>query len=59
MGDYTLRDIPTDLHRAWKTAAAIKGIPMKQYAFIALKKMVSETLKIGILKAKKDGGTDV
>ena len=40
MGDYTLRDIPSDLHRAWKSAAALKGWTMKDYCYVAIQRQV-------------------
>jgi len=37
---YTLREVPRDLHSAWKAAAALRGLSMRAYAIIALSEKV-------------------
>jgi predicted HicB family RNase H-like nuclease len=44
MPDYTLRKVPGDLHKAWKIAAAMKSISMRDYLIIALRAQVSNDL---------------
>ena len=44
MANYTLRDVPNDLHRAWKSAAALKGHSMKDYCYIALQMRIVKDL---------------
>lgn len=45
MTDYTLRDIPKDIHRAWKAASAMKSISMRDYCFVALKTKINKDLR--------------
>lgn len=45
MHDYTLRDMPGDLHRAWKISAALRDISMKDYCFVALRIAISQDLR--------------
>ena len=40
MSDYTLRNIPSDLHKAWKSSAALKGCSMLMYCFISLQNQI-------------------
>jgi len=45
MTDYTLRDIPIDIHRAWKAASAMKSISMRDYCFVALKQKIHKDIQ--------------
>uniref|UniRef100_A0A6M3LVI5 Uncharacterized protein n=1 Tax=viral metagenome TaxID=1070528 RepID=A0A6M3LVI5_9ZZZZ len=45
MPDYTLRDIPSDLHRAWKASSAMSGMSMRDYAFVSLQMKIAKDLK--------------
>jgi len=53
MADYTLREIPGDLHKAWKSSAALKGWSMRDYIFAALQRQIQADLTKK--EAKKDG----
>jgi len=57
MNSYTLREIPSDLHNSWKAAAALQGISMKDYCFVALHNQVAKDMReIGkSMKEEKDG----
>jgi len=55
MNAYTLRDIPADLHHAWKSAAAMRGETMRDYCFRALLK----TIRHDLLDSKKEVREDV
>ena len=52
--DYTLRDIPLDLHRAWKTSAALKGETMKDFCYRALQNQVRKDIE---REVSKNGST--
>jgi len=54
MSDYTLRNIPGDLHRAWKAASAMKDITMLDYCFIALRAMIKQDLQKQAGSQKKE-----
>lgn len=45
LGDYTIREIPTDLHNAWKSVAGLMGLTMKEYVFRALRNQLNIDLK--------------
>ena len=53
MPEYVLRQIPEDLHRAWKSVAALKGLRMREYAIHALKKQIEADMK-SFTEDKKD-----
>ncbi|MCD6262315.1 MAG: hypothetical protein J7J52_04765 [Deltaproteobacteria bacterium] len=44
MKTYTLRDIPSYVHAGWKAAAAVKGLSMKQFCYMALLSEIQKTL---------------
>ena len=44
MGDYTLRDIPKDIHTSWKTTASLMQMSMREYCFRVLRNQISEDL---------------
>ena len=55
MPDYTLREIPSDLHRAWKSAAALRGWSMKDYCYVALQRQIVVDVE---KKEMKDGESE-
>jgi len=42
--EFVLRHIPDDVHRAWKSTAALKGVTMQKYCLIALKMYIQQDL---------------
>ena len=42
--DFVLRRIPDDIHRSWKSIAALQNITMQRYALIALKRLIQQDL---------------
>ncbi len=44
MADYTLRNIPPDLHKAWKSSAALKGHSMLMYCYVALQNQIKQDI---------------
>jgi hypothetical protein len=55
MPDYTLREIPSDLHKAWKSSAALRGWSMKDYCYVALQRQIKADL---IRKDESEGKSD-
>ena len=45
MPDDTLREIPSDLHKAWKSSAALRGWSMKDYCYVALQRQIRTDLE--------------
>jgi hypothetical protein len=43
--DFALHHIPDDLHKAWKSTSALKGITMQKYCLIALKRCIKQDLE--------------
>jgi len=41
--NFNLR-IPDDIHKAWKSTAALKGITMQKYCLVALKLCIQQDL---------------
>ena len=46
MHDYTLRNVPEDIHRAWKISAMMKSVTMREYVILALRIQVSKDLTV-------------
>lgn len=59
MAYHTLREIPEDLQRAWKVAAALKSLTMDNYCFIALKQQITKDLSTTNVGAKVGGKSHV
>ena len=55
MGDYTIRDVPDDLHRLWKTAASLFNISMREYVFRALRNQVKQDITMSKDQKSKNG----
>ena len=51
--EFVLRHISDDMHRAWKSTAALKGLTMRDYCIIALKTQIQLDLN-KLQKEKKD-----
>jgi hypothetical protein len=45
MKDYTLKDIPQDIHTLWKTVATLTGLSMRDYFFKILKQEAPKDLQ--------------
>ena len=41
--NFNLR-VPDDIHKAWKSTAALKGITMQKYCLVALKLSIQQDL---------------
>ena len=40
--EFVLRHIPDDMHRAWKSTAALKSVTMREYCLVALKMRIQQ-----------------
>lgn len=58
MADYTLREIPNDLHRAWKSSAALRGWSMKDYCYVALQRQIEADIMKKEPKNDRSGSQD-
>jgi hypothetical protein len=45
MESYTIRNIPPDVHRAWKSTSALMGMTMRQYVIQSLKAQIEKDIK--------------
>ena|GEM_PF-5462492 len=42
--EFVLRHIPDDMHRAWKSTAALKGVTMREYCLVALRMRIQQDM---------------